>query len=416
MRTCHSEGMPTKNGQVIWILNHYAGSRIHGMEYRHYYLARHFKRMGLKPVIVCASFHHLMTRCPDTAYAQVDGIPYVWVKTCRYEGNGFGRVANMTGFSLRLALKRFGWLPRPDVVIASSPHPFVAVNGYRIARKYNAKFIFEVRDLWPLTLLEVGGHSPRHPFIRAMARAERRAYERCDYTVSLLGGAKEYMVEHGLDANKFVHIPNGFDPEASRANAEVLPDEHRHVIADRKSAGKRLVLYCGNHGIVNALDTVLEAARFLGDGSPIHWLLVGQGPEKQRLQRRAQEARLQNVTFLAPVPRSQMPALTGAMDVGYVGLQKQDLFRYGVSPNKLFEYMAAGLPVVFAVETCDDPVAEARAGFSIPAERPDTLVETLLEIGALAPGQLRAMGARGRQYIEHTHSYAELARRYAELF
>lgn len=408
--------MPTKNGQVIWILNHYAGSRIHGMEYRHYYLARHFKQMGLTPVIVCASFHHLMTRCPETAHAQIDGIPYVWVKTCRYEGNGFGRVANMTGFSLRLALKRLSRLPRPDVVIASSPHPFVAANGYRIARKYNAKFIFEVRDLWPLTLLEVGGHSPRHPFIWAMARAERRAYERCDYTVSLLGGAKAYMVEHGLDENKFVYIPNGFDPAASRANAEPLPEEHSHVIADRKRAGKRLVLYCGNHGIVNALDTVLEAARLQGDGSSIHWLLVGQGPEKRRLQRRAQQVRLKNVTFLPPVTRSQMPALTGAVDVGYVGLQKKDLFRYGVSPNKLFEYMAAGLPVIFAVETCDDLVAQARAGFSIPAERPDTLVETVLEIGALSAGQLREFGARGRQVIEQTHSYAALARRYGELF
>ena len=125
MRTCHSEGMPTKNGQVIWILNHDAGSRIHGMEYRHYYLARHFKRMGLMPVIVCASFHYLMTRCPETSYAQIDGVPYVWVKTCRYEGNGFGRVANMTGFSLRLAFKRLGRWPRPAPGFLSLPKHLV---------------------------------------------------------------------------------------------------------------------------------------------------------------------------------------------------------------------------------------------------------------------------------------------------
>jgi glycosyltransferase involved in cell wall biosynthesis len=224
------------------------------------------------------------------------------------------------------------------------------------------------------------------------------------------------MVARGLDAHKFVHIPNGFDPEASQANAEPLPAEHRQVIEDCKRAGKRLVLYSGNHGLVNALDTVLDAARLLGDGVAIHWLLVGQGPEKQRLQRRARQARLKNLTFLSPVTRSQMPALTGAVDAGYVGLQRKDLFRYGVSPNKLFEYMAAGLPVIFAVETCDDPVAQAGAGFSIPAESPAVLAETVRELGAMAPGRLHAIGTRGRRHIEHTHSYAELARHYAELF
>jgi glycosyltransferase involved in cell wall biosynthesis len=385
------------------------------MEYRHYYLARHFQRMGWVPAIVCASFHHLMTRRPETRFAEVDGIPYVWIKTCRYEGNGLGRVLNMTQFSLKLACKRLGQFPRPDVIIASSPHPFVAVNGYRLAKRHRAKFIFEVRDLWPLTLLEVGGHSPRHPFIRAMAWAERRAYERCDYTVSLLGGAKDYMVAHGLDENKFVHIPNGFDLDA-QADVEPLPEEHRDVITNLKHAGKRIVLYSGNHGLINALDNVIEAAQRLDDATPIHWLLVGQGPEKERLQQRARQAGLRNLTFLPPVARSQMAALTGAADVGYVGLQKKDLFKYGVSPNKLYEYMAARLPVIFAIDTTDDEVTQAKAGFSIGAEDPGALAETLHQIASRSPEQLQEMGTRGRKHVEDTHSYKVLAQRYAELF
>ncbi|UCD52833.1 MAG: glycosyltransferase family 4 protein [Phycisphaerales bacterium] len=409
------ESTPTNNSKAIWILNHYAGSRIHGMEYRHYYLARNFQRLGFAPVIVCASFHHLMTRRPETRHGEVDGIPYVWVKTCRYEGNGLGRVLNMTQFSLKLACKRLQALPKPDVVIASSPHPFVAVNGARLAQRYRAKFIFEVRDLWPLTLLEVGGHSPRHPFIRAMVWAERTGYERCDRTVSLLGGAKDYMIAHGLDQRKFVHIPNGFDAEA-RTDVESLPEQHRDVIAELKGVGKRIVLYSGSHGQINALDNVIEAAGRVGDALPTHWLLVGQGPEKERLQQRAGEAGLRNVTFLPPVTRPQMFALTGAVDVGYVGLQKRDLFKYGVSPNKLFEYMAAKLPVIFAIDTADDEVAQARAGFSIPAEDPDALAETLRQIAALSPEQLREMGARGRKHVEDTHSYDVLAQRYTELF
>jgi glycosyltransferase involved in cell wall biosynthesis len=404
------------SGKVIWIVNHYAGSRVHGMEYRHYYLAQQFRRMGLRPIILCASFHHLLTKLPEKKAAEVDGVPYVWIKTCRYEKNDSRRVINMVEFSARLALRSLRELPRPDVVIASSPHPFVAINGHRFARKYHAKFIFEVRDLWPLTILEVGGHSPRHPFVRAMAWAQRLGYERCDHTVSLLGGAQDYMAAHGLDEGKFVYIPNGIDPQALQKNTESLPAEHGQVIQDLKQQGKLIILYSGSHGMVNALENVVEAARLLTEESRVHFLLVGQGPEKESLQKRAQQADLRNVTFLPPVARSQMPALTQAADLGYLGLRKKDLFRYGVSPNKLFEYMSAGLPILFAIDTIHDEVAEAKCGFSIPPEAPQALADTLCRIAQMPKDELRSMGERARQYVQRTHTYEVLAQQYACLF
>jgi glycosyltransferase involved in cell wall biosynthesis len=403
------------NGQVIWIVNHYAGSRLHGMEYRHYWLAQHFQRMGLRPVILCASFHHLLTRLPEAGAGQVDGIPYLWVRARRYEKNDARRALNMVDFSARLALRRLKELPRPDVVIASSPHPFVAANGHRFAHKYGAQFIFEVRDLWPLTLLEVGGHSPRHPFIRAMAWAERLGYRKCDYTVSLLGGAKDYMVAHGLDEKKFVYIPNGIE-ETPPENVEELPAEHARVLQELKCQGRLIILYSGTHGAANALRNLLAAARLVQDEPALHFLLVGKGPEKESLQRQAAQARLQNVTFLPPVARAQMPALTRAADLGYVGLQRQSLFQYGVSPNKLFEYMAAGLPILFAIDTKYDEVAEAQCGFSIPAEDPPALAQILRRVAGIPKGELRQMGERGRQHVQRAHTYEALARQYARLF
>ena len=410
-----ADTMPTDSGKVIWIINHYAGSRIHGMEYRHYCLAQQFLRMGFRPAIVCASFHHLLTSLPEAGQAEVDGVPYVWIKACRYEGNDWRRVVNMVGFSSRLAMRSLEQLARPDVVIASSPHPFVAVNGRRLASKYGAKFIFEVRDLWPLTLTQLGSHSPRHLFIRAMAWAERLGYERCDYAVSLLGGAKDYMVAHGLDERKFIHIPNGIDPHVSQ-EVEQLPEEHRQVIQRLKDDGRLIVLYIGNHGTANALDNVIGAAMILRDEPRVHWLLVGQGPEKESLQQRVQAAGLQNVTFLPPVARSQVAALTRAADVGYVGLRKKDLFKYGVSPNKLYEYMSAALPVVFAIDTTYDEVAQAQCGFSIPAEDPSALADVLRQVVRMPKDELASMGERGRQYVQRTHTYEVLARQYVKLF
>jgi len=404
------------SGKVIWIINHYAGSRVHGMEYRHYYLAQQFQRMGLRPVILCASFHHLLTKLPEAGTGEVDGTSYVWIKTHRYEKNDAWRVLNMVEFSARLALRSLQELPRPEVVIASSPHPFVACNGHRFAARYGARFIFEVRDLWPLTILEVGGHAPRHPFVRAMAWAERLGYERCDCTVSLLGGAQDYMAAHGLDENKFVYIPNGIDPQTRQNDREPLPAEHSRVIEDLRQRGKLIVLYSGSHGVVNALDSVVEAAQLLADEPNVHFLLVGQGPEKESLQKRTQQANLPNITFLPPVARSQMAALTEAADLGYIGLQKKDLFRYGVSPNKLFEYMSAALPILFAIDTIHDEVAEAKCGFSIPAEDPPALAGALRRITQIPKEELRHMGERGRQYVQRTHTYEVLARQYASLF
>jgi glycosyltransferase involved in cell wall biosynthesis len=408
--------MSTRNEQVVWIVNHYAGSSVHGMEYRHYCLAQQFRQMGLKPVILCAAFHHLMTKLPDGARGDVDGVPYVWIRTRRYEGNNVKRAINMLEFSSRLVLKRLRHVPRPDVVIASSPHPFVAYNGYRMARKYKAKFIFEVRDLWPLTILEVGGHSPRHPFVRAMAWAERLGYERCDRAVSLLAGAKNYMVAHGLAEEKFVHIPNGIDPQHAPAGVEELPAEHEGVIRNLRRLEKRIVLYAGNHGAVNALGNVVDAAVLLEDEPRLHFLFVGKGPEKSGLQERVRALGLDNITFLPPVAKAQMPALTKAVDLGYIGLRKKDLFRYGVSPNKLFEYMAAGLPIIFAIDTAFDEVARAGCGFSIPAEDPESLATTLRQVVVTPHEELVGMGQRGYNYVCRTHTYDVLARQYAELF
>jgi glycosyltransferase involved in cell wall biosynthesis len=294
--------MSPETGKVIWIINHYAGSPVHGMEYRHYCLAQQFRRMGWRPVILCASFHHLLTKLPEERTADVDGVPYVWIKACRYEKNDGRRVLNMLGFSARLALRRLRELPRPHVVIASSPHPFAAVNGYRLAKRYGAKFIFEVRDLWPLTIPEVGGHSPRHPFVRAMAWAERLGYQRCDWTVSLLGGAKDYMVAHGLRADKFVYVPNGIDAETSQGNVEPPPAEHDRIIRDLKGQGK-LIILSGSHGAANALENLVEAAQLEGgaQGSLRWWART----EKELLVKQAQDAGLTNLTFL-PRGRSQM--------------------------------------------------------------------------------------------------------------
>lgn len=199
----------------ILLINHYAGSLGYGMEYRPYYFAREWVRSGHKVTVVGASYSHLRSKQPKVSQAfeeeNVDGIRYVWLKAPAYEGNGFGRIKNMLAFlaGLYRYMDKLAGGVIPDAVIASSTYPLDIYPARRLAKRYRAKLVFEVHDLWPLSPMELGNMPPYHPFIMVMQAAENYAYRHADKVVSLLPKAKEHMVSHGMAEEKFVYIPNG---------------------------------------------------------------------------------------------------------------------------------------------------------------------------------------------------------------
>ena len=404
----------------ILLCNHYAGSHRHGMEYRPYYLAREWVQLGHHVTIVAASRSHVRQQNPDCRAGLteewIDGVRYVWLPTPAYEGNGVRRVVNIFSFVgqlLRFRSRVTGdW--RPDAVIASSTYPLDIVPTWRIARRYDARLLFEVHDLWPLTPIELGRMSRWHPFIMALQRAEDFAYRRADCVVSMLPKADSYMRERGMQPGKFVHIPNGVEVQEWNSLNQSLSDEHREAIRRHREAGQFLVGYAGAHGVANALDVLIEAAAQLRD-SPAAFLLVGQGPEKTPLQQRARDAGLTNIEFLPPIPKPAVPAFLRAMDALYIGLVRQPLFRFGVSPNKLFDYMMAGRPVIHAIDTPGDLVAESGCGLSCAAEDPLAVAATVRELIERPAAELAAMGERGRQFVLRNHAYEGLARRFLEV-
>jgi len=401
----------------ILFVNHYAGSSTHGMEHRPYHLARQWVRQGHQVTVVAASFSHLRTTAPAiggrVTEEWIEGIRYLWLKTPEYHGNGIRRAVNMFAFEWQLQ-RHCGRLVRdcsPEIVIASSPHPLIIFSCVRIARKAEARLVFEVRDIWPLTLLELGGMSAWHPFVALMQAAENYGYRRADRVVSLLPKADEHMRRHGMAAGKFVYLPNGIDVAQWQADASPLPAEHAEVLKRLREEGRLLVGYAGAHGISNALDVLLDAARLLEDRR-LGFVLVGQGPEKDRLRARAEQAGGGHVVFLPPVATAAIPALLAAMDVLYLGWNRNPLYRFGISPNKLFDYMMAAKPVVHAVEAGNDLVAESGCGISCPPDDPAAIAAAIRDLIGRPSGELEAMGRRGRQYVIRCHDYCILARRF----
>ncbi|MBS0594432.1 MAG: glycosyltransferase family 4 protein [Proteobacteria bacterium] len=399
----------------LLLVNHYAGSPALGMEYRPYCLAREWVRMGHRVLIVGATFSHVRARQPEAGDETIDGIGYRWLPAPPYQGNGVGRVRNIWRFLAQLwrQAPRLAAEFRPDAVIASSTYPMDIWVARRIARLARAKLVYEVHDLWPLSPIELSGMSPRHPFIRLCQAAEDAAYRDADVVVSMLPKVHAHMAAHGLDLRKLTIVPNGIAPEDWQRPPEPLRADVAAAVAGHLAAGRTVVGYAGSMGAPNALGVLLDAAQTLA-GDAIGFVLVGDGHERDRLARRIAAEGLQQVQLLPPIPKAQIPALLGAIDIAYIGWQRVPIYRFGIAPNKLMDYLMAGCAVLHSVQAGNDPVADAGCGLTVAPEDPAAVAEGLRRLAALPAAERRAMGERGRAYVLAHHAWPVLARRFVE--
>lgn len=397
----------------LLLINHYAGSPYHGMEFRPFYLAREWVRMGHNVQIVAASYSHIRAKQHQFSGRVLDenieGIGYRWYATPSYRGNGVGRVKNILSFiwTLWRDARQLVKAVKPDVVIASSTYPMDIWPAYRIAKLAKAKLVFEVHDLWPLSPIELGGMSKWHPFILWVKLAEEYAYRHADKVVSILPKTLDYMRSRGMSAHKFIHVPNGIDEEGW-AQTLPLPSEVQSKIDKLRSLDLPLVGYAGTYGLANALDVLMDAANQLKGKAQI--ILVGTGPERDRLMARVALEGLTNVTMLTSVPKKAVPLFLAAVDIAYIGWHPNQLYRFGISPNKLVDYMMAGKPVIHSVCAGNDPVAEAGCGITVAPGDATAVAQAVIQIIALSASERAKMGLAGREYILKNHTYQTLSR------
>ncbi len=402
----------------ILIINHYAGSPAMGMEFRPYYFARQWVKMGHEVTILAADNSHLrkakVVIKNKIEEEIIDGIKYVWVKTPEYSGNGLSRMLNMLTFALRIRfnVKKFSKEYKPDAVIASSTYIADNYVAKKISKLTGAKYIYEVHDLWPLSLIEVGGMSKHNPIIALMQKGENFAYKNCDSVVSLLPKTQEHMKEHGLNLSKWHYIPNGIVIE-DWENPEDITSDLKDILANYKSAKKFIVGYAGTMGISNSLDTLVDAARILKDNDEVVFMFVGYGNEKENLKKRAEG--LNNISFHEAIPKKAIPSLLKDMGVLCVGAVKSDLYRFGVSPNKMIDYMIAGKPIVQYIESGYDIIQLSQTGLSIETENPQALADAILKVKDMNSEQLEQIKANGLKFVMENHEYKLLSERYLEI-
>lgn len=402
----------------IMLINHYAGSNIHGMEFRPYYLAREWVKIGHEVTIIAASYSHLRQKNKQIDVLEeeyVDGIRYLWLPTSTYQGNGIGRLKNMLEFVYQLYknLSKLALL-KPEVIIASSTYPLDSYPAYKLAKKTSVKFIFELHDLWPLSPMELGKMSKYHPFIFLMQQSENFWCKHVDKVVSILPAAEAYLKLHGLGNNKFVCVPNGIVVDGINSY-DSLNETYQNLCYDLHENNFFLIGYAGAHGIANALDILIAAAdKCKKEQLAVRFILVGQGQEKENLQIMVRKKKLDNVIFLDSIPKNQINSFCNNMDCLYIGWRKRNLYKYGISPNKLMDYMMAGKPIIHSVSAGNDLVQEANCGISVPAENVDCVVNAIKTMTDFSDEKRQALGNNGKKYVMEKHDYKVLSEKFIE--
>lgn len=368
----------------IWILNHYAVPPELGGGNRHYNFAKNLIVSGYKVKVFAASTIHNTDKNlikDKTKYLcrEFNNVPFIFLKACDYQGNGRRRIKNMIDYAKGLILvsKNFD-KDKPDVIFASSVHPLTWISGYILSKRYHAKFIAEARDLWPWGLIAINGIKENGIIAKILYKIEKFIYKKSNKFVFTFPGGKDYIQNIGLDTAKVRYINNGVDIEEFNKNKEeyVFSDED----LDNNEAFK--ILFTGAIGRTNAIGHIIEAAEIIKKKGikKIRFYIFGSGPEKQKLEKYISDNKIDIIKFKGSVDKKYIPSILSKANLNIFSLEHlPNLFKYGLSPNKMFDYFASGHPIVSNVECGYDMLEKYNCGITVQGGSAESLALGILK-------------------------------------
>lgn len=359
----------------VWVWNHYASDTYFDKGGRHYNFVKYLKQSGYEPVVFASNAKHgkAETYFPDAGLwqkhmAEEIDIPFVFVRSRTYKGNGKQRALNMIDFyrnvkkTAREYAKLYG---KPDIIYASSVHPLTLVAGIQMAKHFGVKCICEVRDLWPESIVAYSKRfTKNHPLIKILYQGEKWIYKKADSLIFTMEGAYDYIVEQGwekkIPRSKVHYINNGVDLEAFQYNREHFQVDD----PDLQNPDVFKVVYTGSIRKVNNLGALLDAARLVTNPK-VKFLIWGDGDERPALEQRVIDEKIDNVVFKGKVEKKYIPHIVSQADFNFAHNTPSPLFRFGISFNKIFDYFAAGKPILTDFPCPYNPVIEVNAGCAV---------------------------------------------------
>ena len=390
--------------KTVWIFNQYINTPEFPGGTRHYDLARELVKKGYQVHLFGGAFHYLLLKeimikqGESRRTEELDGIIIHWLRILPYKNNGIKRIMSMVKFYFSLLkevklLRKEGAFNNPDIIIGSSVHLFTVMAAYRAAKKMNARFIMEVRDLWPYTLTAIGLLSQRHPLVLLFGWMERFLYQKAELIITLLQDADQYIGQY-TDPRKVIWLPNSF-------NKENLPaGKNMHHFLPPNEKKKLTLLFAGSMNIADNLLLLLSAfqeIRKTNEG--IRLILLGDGMDKINLLKHIQDHQIPDVSLLPSVPKNKIILYLAEADILWVGMPDTNLYKYGLSFNKIYDYMAAAKPIVISSPKKRNIILDARCGLLAKAGDCDDLIEKIREMILLGESARQEMGLCGYNYL-----------------
>lgn len=370
----------------VWIFNHYATDTMLDHGGRHYWFAKYLTRAGYDVRIFCASTVHdtdINFDVGESGYCEkmVDGLKYTLIETSNYVGNGKSRVKNMYQFYRRIfrVIKNY---EKPDVIFASSVHPLTLLAGIKIAKKLGVKCICEVRDLWPESLVEYDLISRNHILTKLMYRGERRLYKKAESLIFTMPGAVKYIEDRGWEKDvpksKIYNINNGIDLEVYNENKLNKTVED----SDLEDKNFKKVLYTGSLRAANKPENFIKLAECLAEVSDnIKIIVYGGGDQLEVLRAKVAEKGLNNIVFKGRVDKEYIPFILSKGDLNMMDGDIGGLSKYGISGNKLFDYIASGKPIIMDCEENEFGIINSnKIGIARNFENPKAMAETIADM------------------------------------
>jgi glycosyltransferase involved in cell wall biosynthesis len=408
--------MNTTKG-VVWYISQYAAPIKYAFGSRHFSFAQEFQKQGYKTYVIASAYNKFFeaaNKFPpnNNTYntETIDGVETLWIKGISYVNNGgIKRILSWFLFTRRLFFIPKQSIAPPTTIIVSSLSLPPILAGIYFKHKYKCTLIFEIRDLWPLTLIDVVGVSKWHPLVLVLGAIEKLGYSKADAIVTTMPSANEYIKTRISKPFNYKCIPQGINLEVLNVHKELPNDFVKNYIP----ANKFIVGYAGSLSTANTINILIEAMQQL-DANLFHACILGDGPNKNDFIRMANNA--PNITFINGVEKQQVAQFLNYCSVMYMGVKHKKIYTYGLSLNKATDYMYAQKPILLSYTGFKNNVMDANCGTVIPAEDAIALANAIKEYGSKTNEELQAIGANGLNYLMEHCTFETLAQQYIQLF
>ena len=372
--------------KTVWIFNHFAAPPSIGQLTRHYNFAKQLIKVGYNVKVFASSAvhntdHNYISNGDLFVEMNENGVPFVFIKTRQYKGNRVARIINILEYYLRIfkVVKKFD---RPDIIFASSFHLLACIAGIKIAKKMKIPCVCEIRDLWPETLVAYSGLKRSNPIVKILYSLEKRIYEKSDALIFTIEGGAEYVKERSINISEenIYHINNGIELE------NFLQDKNNFVFDDLDLSNNDYfnIVYAGSIRLSNSVNELIYVAeRLQAKNLSIKLLIWGKGDYVEKLKSEIVDKNLTNIIYKGGVEKKYIPSILAQSDATLLHYRNSYLLNYGVSFNKMFDYLASGKPVISTVQTNYDIIEKNGAGVVSASSEIEDIVDAIVRVSTL---------------------------------